>query len=316
MTDLQLFDQSGGNQDGGLIRKKVFKKKHCAPGKDTTDGSCLDEELIKKIAKIVNRMRKKDKDLPEINCKDPIEKIHGCVCKTLQQITGCSSEACWLKIKTLMKHLGKDKEKFKESFKPIMPEEWLEDYNAWLGTDDIENCLEQHQKTDKTFYFYGAEPIDFADCSVSNLCSFDMEKHLKKGQDKIGVVFNTDPHNKPGQHWMSLYMDLSGINIKGVPAIYYFDSYGRKPGKEVSKLIKKVKKQGEKCNNPVKYFYNDKEYQNKDAQCGMYCIHFIKEMQKGIDFKKFLNSGLSDKKMVEVRDDYFISPNEIKMKKK
>ena len=316
MTDLQLFDQSGGNQDGGLIRKKVFKKKHCAPGKDTTDGSCLDEELIKKIAKIVNRMRKKDKDLPEINCKDPIEKIHGCVCKTLQQITGCSSEACWLKIKTLMKHLGKDKEKFKESFKPIMPEEWLEDYNAWLGTDDIENCLEQHQKTDKTFYFYGAEPIDFADCSVSNLCSFDMEKHLEKGQDKIGVVFNTDPHNKPGQHWMSLYMDLSGINIKGVPAIYYFDSYGRKPGKEVSKLIKKVKKQGEKCNNPVKYFYNDKEYQNKDAQCGMYCIHFIKEMQKGIDFKKFLNSGLSDKKMVEVRDDYFISPNEIKMKKK
>ena len=316
MKDLQLFDQSGGNQDGGLVRKKVFKKNHCAPGKDTTDGSCLDEELIKKIAKIVNRMRKKDKDLPEINCKDPVEKIHGCVCKTLQQITGCSSEACWLKIKTLMKHLGKDKEKFKESFKPIMPEEWLEDYNAWLGTDDIENCLEQHQKTDKTFYFYGAEPIDFADCSVSNLCSFDMEKHLKKGQDKIGVVFNTDPHNKPGQHWMSLYMDLSGINIKGVPAIYYFDSYGRKPGKEVSKLIKKVKKQGEKCNNPVKYFYNDKEYQNKDAQCGMYCIHFIKEMQKGIDFKEFLNSGLSDKKMVEVRDDYFISPNEIKMKKK
>ena len=180
MKDLQLFDQSGGNQDGGLVRKKVFKKKHCAPGKDTTDGSCLDEELIKKIAKIVNRMRKKDKDLPEINCKDPIEKIHGCVCKTLQQITGCSSEACWLKIKTLMKHLGKDKEKFKESFKPIMPEEWLEDYYAWLGTDDIENCLEQHQKTDKTFYFYGAEPIDFADCSVSNLCSFDMEKHLEK----------------------------------------------------------------------------------------------------------------------------------------
>ena len=316
MGDLQLFDQSGGNQDGGLVRKKVFKKKHCAPGKDTTDGSCLDKELIKKIAKIVNRMRKKDKDLPEINCKDPIEKIHGCVCKTLQQITGCSSEACWLKIKNLMKHLGKDKEKFKESFKPIMPDEWLEDFNAWLGTDDIENCLEQHQKTDKTFYFYGAEPIDFADCSVSNLCSFDMKKHLEKGQDKIGVVFNTDPHNKPGQHWMSLYMDLSGINIKRVPAIYYFDSYGRKPGKEVSKLIKKVRKQGEKCNNPVKYFYNDKEYQNKEAQCGMYCIHFIKEMQKGIDFKKFLNSGLSDKKMVEVRDDYFISPNEIKMKKK
>ena len=66
MKDLELFDQSGENQDGGLVRKKVFKKKHCAPGKDTTDGSCLDEDLIKKIAKIVNLMRNKDKDLPEI----------------------------------------------------------------------------------------------------------------------------------------------------------------------------------------------------------------------------------------------------------
>tara|TARA_B110000285_G_C15084452_1_gene595348 strand:- start:284 stop:1192 length:909 start_codon:yes stop_codon:yes gene_type:complete len=298
------------DQNGGL-RKKVFIKKHCAPGKDITDGSCLDEKLIRKVAKIVNKMRKRDKDLPEINCKESPKKIHGCVCHALKEITGCSSEACWLKIKTLMKHLGKDKGKFKESFKPIMPEDWLKDYNAWLGTDDIENCLEQHQKTDKSFYFYGAEPIDFSDCSVSNLCSFNMKKHLKKGQHKIGVVFNTDPHNKPGQHWMSLYMDLSGTNLEGIPSIYFFDSYGRAPGKEVSKLIEKVKKQGEDCNNPVKYFYNDKGYQNKDAQCGMYSIHFIKEMLKGVQFKDYLKSGLSDKLMVSIRDNYFIPPNEI-----
>ena len=298
------------DQNGGL-RKKVFIKKHCAPGKDITDGSCLDEELIRKVAKIVNKMRKKDKDLPEINCKESPKKIHGCICRLLKEITGCSSEACWLKIKTLIKHLGKDKRKFRESFKPIMPEDWLKDYNAWLGTDDIENCLEQHQKTDKSFYFYGAEPIDFADCSVSNLCSFNMKKHLEKGQHKIGVVFNTDPHNKPGQHWMSLYMDLSGKNLEGIPGIYFFDSYGRKPGKEVSKLIEKVKKQGEDCNNPIKYFYNDKGYQNKDAQCGMYSIHFIKEMLKGVQFRDYLKSGLSDKLMVSIRDNYFIPPNEI-----
>jgi len=312
MVDNQLLDQSGGNQDGGLIRKKVFKAKHCAPGKDISEGSCLDEELIRKVAKIVNRMRKKDKSFPEINCKASIEKIHGCVCKTLKEITGCSSEACWLKIKNLMKHLGKDKGKFKASFKPIMPNEWLEDYNAWLGTDDIENCLNQH-KNDKSFYFYGAEPIDFSDCSVSNLCSFNMKKHLEKGQNKVAVVFNTDPHNKPGQHWMSLYMDLSGRNLDGIPAIYFFDSYGHKPCKRVKKLIDKVKKQGIDCNNPVKYFYNDKCYQNKDAQCGVYSIHFIKEMLNGLDFKRFLKSGLSDKQMVKVRDDYFISPIEIKM---
>ena len=106
-------------------------------------------------------------------------------------------------------------------------------------------------------------------------------------------------------------MDLLGINFDGIPAIYFFDSYGRKAGKEVSKLIEKVKKQGEDCNNPVKYFYNDKGYQNKDAQCGMYSIHFIKEMLKGVQFKDYLKSGLSDKLMVSIRDNYFIPPNEI-----
>lgn len=311
-----MIDQAGGNQEGGdqrggKTRKKVFKQDHCSPGNKEVMGSCLDEKLIRKIGKIVNRMRKKDNSLPEINCSEDPEEIHGCICKILKEITGCSSEACWLKVKTLMKALGKDKGKFKDSFKPIMPKEWLKDYNAWLGTDDIENCLNQHQKADKSFYFYGAEPIDFSDCSVSNLCSFDMKKHIDRGQHKIGVVFNTDPHNKPGQHWMSLYMDLSGGNLDGIPAIYFFDSYGLKPCSRVQKLIDKVQSQGKKYNNPIKFFYNDKKYQNKDAQCGMYSIHFIKEMIKGLPFQRFLRSGLSDNKMIDIRNNYFISPEEI-----
>ena len=64
-------------------------------------------------------------------------------------------------------------------------------------------------------------------------------------------------------------------------------------------------------NEKFKYFYNDKKYQNKDAQCGMYSIHFIKEMIEGLSFQQFLRSGLSDKKMIDIRDDYFISPDEI-----
>ena len=110
---------------------------------------------------------------------------------------------------------------------------------------------------------------------------------------------------------MSLYMDLSGSSLSGVPGIYFFDSYGHKPCSRVRELIEKVQSQGKKYNNPVKYFYNDKKYQNKDAQCGMYSIHFIKEMVKGLPFQQFLRSGLSDKKMIDVRDDYFISPVEL-----
>ena len=41
----------------------------------------------------------------------------------------------------------------------------------------------------------------------SNLCKFDLKEHLSKGEDKIGVVFNTDDHDEPGEHWVSMYID-------------------------------------------------------------------------------------------------------------
>ena len=89
------------------------------------------------------------------------------------------------------------------------------------------------------FYFYGAVPIDFHKCSVSDLCSFNMKKHLKKGKTKIGIVFNTDPSNKDGKHWISMYIDLIGHNLDSNPGIYYFDSFGRKPPEEILKLAVK-----------------------------------------------------------------------------
>ena len=44
---------------------------------------------------------------------------------------------------------------------------------------------------------------------------------------------------------------------------------------------------------------------------GAVSIETVKEMIKGLPFRQFLKSGLSDKKMIDIRDDYFISPEEI-----
>tara|TARA_B100001769_G_C21747396_1_gene409610 strand:- start:4 stop:624 length:621 start_codon:yes stop_codon:yes gene_type:complete len=204
-----------------------------------------------------------------------------------------------------MKELGSDKEEFVDSFKPQMPKEWVKNYNEWLSTFEIEDCLEQHLDADKSFYFYGAVPIDFSKCSVSDLCSFDIKKHLDKGETKIGIVFNTDPSTKDGQHWISLYMDL-GKHNNDYPGIYYFDSFGRKPPKEIKELIKKTQNQGQKCNCEPYYFYNDYSYQKRNSQCGMYAIHFIKKMLEGLSFEEYLNTKLTDKHMIDLRKDYFI----------
>ena len=48
-----------------------------------------------------------------------------------------------------MKELGSDKEEFKDSFKPLMPKKWIKDYNEWLSTFEIEDCLEQYMEDEK-----------------------------------------------------------------------------------------------------------------------------------------------------------------------
>lgn len=39
--------------------------------------------------------------------------------------------------------------------------------------------------------------------------------------DKVGVVLNLDPSNKPGSHWVALYIDS-----KGDKSVEYYDSFG------------------------------------------------------------------------------------------
>jgi hypothetical protein len=294
------------SQEGGYSMK-MFQSGDCSPGVDLSNGSCLDDELIIKIAKVINKMSKKNDRIEPIRCDKDTRRIHECICRNISKISECSSEACILTIREIIDHLGGHSEDFKSSFRPIMPKKWVEDYNEWLTTSDIENVLNQYMEGDPSFYFYGAVPIDFANCSVSNLCSIDVKKHLHKKQDKIGIVFNTDPHTKGGKHWLSMYIDLSGKSLHGHPSMYYFDSYGRKPPKEIKHLIKKVLKQSKKHKMGIQYLYNDEEYQQRESQCGVYSIHFVEQMLSGKTFHGFLNDNLNDKKMIRYRNKYFIN---------
>ncbi len=49
-------------------------------------------------------------------------------------------------------------------------------------------------------------------------------------------VVNTDPHNKPGEHWLGLFQTRTKA--------YVFDSYGRSIPLLVSQLISSIKKHG------------------------------------------------------------------------
>ena len=105
-------------------------------------------------------------------------------------------------------------------------------------------------------------------CLVDALCSINLKDLEKQGKRQIGIVFNTDIHTGPGQHWMCVFCDLDH------PRITYFDSYAKRPEKEIQILMKRWKEQWDATKihkKPMKLTYNKTRHQYENSECGMYC---------------------------------------------
>ena len=133
----------------------------------------------------------------------------------MNERSACKSEMCWIKDNIIDKLAGHVKEEIRrKTFRPIMPLSWEKNMNEWLSTIDIAAVLRQYDDNYPEFKLHGPTPIDFhlkdgsGNCKVDDLCAINLNDLLNKGTRKIGIVFNTDPHYKSGQHWISLYVDL------------------------------------------------------------------------------------------------------------
>jgi len=278
-------------------QKDFFVSSDCSPtSSKNKHNSCISHELLKKIATILNKSS-------EIDCNidlslDP-EKIHKEISDVMKKISDCEKEACWLTFDKFENNLTEsDMEEFRNSFKPLMPNSW-KTLKEWLSTSDIENCLNQYNRLHKDFKFMGAFPIDFQQCDVSQkMCSFDIDNYYNNGIRNIAIVFNTDTSKGGGEHWISLFIRMR----KKVNSIYFFDSYGNKPPKELDKFIKKLKNKKKTI-----YHYNNKSYQDANNQCGIFCIHFIINMLKGMSFNAYRRLELSDELMRKNRKIFFVS---------
>ena len=211
-------------------------KDYCSPN-SSDKISCFDNEALYNIANRFNKQyptHKIDmpKELDDIEREDFWRRLN----IKINQATGCSTEECWLKQDFV------DSE-YEDNFKPKYPNEWLNNKNTWLSTYDINNVLKQYEKNN--YYKYiGAIPIDFDKklaigmCVVNELCNLNLKRLYLSGIRYIGAVFNLDKHDQPGSHWVSLFINL----ING--GIYYFDSYGSSPPKEVIILMERIRVMG------------------------------------------------------------------------
>ena len=276
-----------------------YKKLQCSPDVNNKNYTCYNNDNLEKMRKLWNARH------PEriISSNDPIE-----IWSKLKENIGsaCNKESCWLKQKFMEGNISRDLLNY--TFSPKSPDSWKTNKNEWLSSDDILKVMKQYEKFYKCFDFIGPSPIDYdthklyGECVWEELCKFNLSNELKKGKNKIGIIFNTDPHNKGGEHWICLF-----INIKK-KYIIYFDSVGNYTPTQVNKLIKNIKNQGNAMDLKFKVFKNKLKHQKRDSECGMYCLHVIIELLKDkTDPDELINKRITDEEMELYRKKYFNS---------
>jgi len=165
--------------------------------------------------------------------------------------------------------------------RPKAPDAWMVNPTEWLSSLDIEKAEKEYQKLFKNYVFLGCIPIDFdlrsstGKCLVDALCSVSIKNLYRKGKTQIGIVFNTDVHTGPGEHWIALFCDIRPELEQ--PRITYFDSYAHRPEKEVQRLMKRWKDEWQSTgvhDKPMLTTYNTIRHQFKDSECGIYVLYF------------------------------------------
>lgn len=199
----------------------------------------------------------------------------------------------------------------KKYLRPRRPEEWNRDPDQWLDNYNIAAVMEQYQTAYPWFRFVGVFPIDFSiqdpyshgvrKCLQPEICNMDIIKEQRRGIKALGFVFNLDPHNKGGSHWVALYCWI-GSEKNASKWCAYFDSYGYTPPHYVANLMRWLKLQDPR----MKLMYNSRRFQYGDSECGMFSMYFLICMLSGIQFGRFCKDTVPDEFMLDLRKVLFV----------
>jgi len=84
----------------------------------------------------------------------------------------------------------------------------------------------------------------------------------------FALVFNTDPHNKPGQHWLAIYGSRDG-------PLELFDSFGMPPSY---------------YGFTISFIYSPSSFQSLASElCGNYTLYFICLRSRNISFNQIIS---------------------------
>ena len=284
-------------------KSKKFKTLKCHPkNKSFKKTSCLDLDTLLLLKQIWNKRHPDCK----INTRKK-ENIWKEIKKNMSD--SCNHEMCW--IDTVLRNQTNKNDIKNELFVPKMPDSWKKNSSEWLSSNEIADVLKQYEERFDDFIFLGPSPIDFDSenitynnkdvCVWPELCNFDLKKHTLNGIKRIGMVFNIDKHYQNGSHWVSMFLDVPSKKL------FYFDSVGNAPPKEIKQLCEKIDKQAKQMN--IRLDIDDNEnirHQVYNTECGMYCLYFIITLlTHKHNINHFKQNIIRDKLVKKFRTIYF-----------
>ena len=313
-------DTNGDEGGGKKVTNNVDLKPSCAPHRNAAEKkefTCFTDAALIKLRDTWNARHPSDNE--RIKATDS-KGIWTQLKKNMQST--CSQETCWLK-QNIFKNID-DKNLLNFTFSPTAPKSWNRNPNEWLSSLEITDVMKQYEKEYPEFDFIGPSPIDFmtkefdGKCVWQELCTFSVAKQLERKKTKIGIIFNTDPHDKSGSHWISLFINLeNNNNVK--PFVFFFDSNGTEAPKEVQAFIKNIVKPQaasagltltEDTNADTKT-HKKVQHQRGNTECGMYSLYLIISLltktEKHKNYQDFIDKTkiVTDADMTALRHKLF-----------
>lgn len=257
-----------------------------------THTTCLPHDMLERLRDTWNKKFPGHKIPLTVHKK---ERLWAELRLRLQTQYKCASEYC------AVQELGDDSNKTQMQgyFRPKKPANWTKDPTEWHDSVTLAAVMQQYETAYPHFEFIGPTPIDFDSqlpgawgrCVLDELCNLNLASMKAAGKTAIGIIFNLDPHDRPGSHWVCAYIDLKRM------AAYYYDSYGYEPCAEIRRLMRRCREQGCK-----ELMWNDIRHQRKKSECGTYCMYMIISLLKGKTFPWLCKNRIDDDTMNAIRD--------------
>ena len=331
MARKTLRRSGGTNRRRNHPPKSKTKAKYCNP--NTRNGriskqSCFTPYSLKLLKDSYNQQNP-TAPIRSSQAHDILKEIH------TKSDAKCKEDMC------LINRFAKDQSLQKKLktmlLPPPKPDDWYNDPDTWLTNFDIMDVLNQYEKAYPNFAFIGPSPIDYntrlnsSRCVCQKLCKMNLHNYLHNIEDargvpvnKIGIVFNLDPHHKRGSHWVAMFVDLEDNFV------FYFNSTGARIPKRINDLAHEIIRQGKQLNPPREIAFHQNthmEHQRQNTECGMYCMYFLITMLlREIDDGQGISGGgkklsvpelfdyfkgkssygrIPDQQMFEKREEYF-----------